>query len=113
MPLPAIYHLTLNSLGSYATNSGRHREVFPKPPLIAFKRCQSLQEILVRARLSNEEHGGGGADKKGCHHRGKSRRQVCDAMRISENIYSDKNSRVDQKKFPLLKIHGIKSTSRI
>ena len=40
------------------TSSEGHREVIPKPPLIAFRRCKNLKDILVRARLSNEGHGG-------------------------------------------------------
>ena len=41
-----------------------YRKVFPEPPLIAFRRCKNLKDILVRARLSNE--GNGGTDKQGC-----------------------------------------------
>ena len=45
------------------TNSEEHREVFPEPPLIAFRRCKNLKDILVRARLNSE--GNGGTDKRG------------------------------------------------
>ena len=31
------------------TNWEEHRKVFSKPPLIAFRRCKSLKDILVRA----------------------------------------------------------------
>ena len=41
------------------TNSEEHREVFPEPPLIAFRRCKNLKDILVRARLNSEGNGGG------------------------------------------------------
>ena len=61
VPLVATYHPALNNLGkvaretpSYAHEFGRHREVFPEPPLIAFRRCKNLKDILVRARLSND-----------------------------------------------------------
>ena len=59
------YHPALDSLGKVArrlhpmlTNSEEHRKVFPEPPLIAFRRCKNLKDILVRARLSNEGNGG-------------------------------------------------------
>ena len=70
VPIVATYHPAHNSLGKVArrlhpmlTNSEEHRKVFPEPPLIAFRRCKNLKDILVRARLSNE--GNGGNDKKG------------------------------------------------
>ena len=62
----ATYHPALNSLGKVATrlhpmltNSEEHRRVFPEPPLIAFRRCKNLKDMLVRARLSsyNLRHG--------------------------------------------------------
>ena len=69
VPLVATYHPALNSVGKVArrlhpmlTNSEEHREVFPEPPLIAFRRCKNLKDILVRTRLSNE--GNGGSDKR-------------------------------------------------
>ena len=40
------------------TNSEEHGRVFPEPPLIAFRRCKNLKDILVRARLNNEGNGG-------------------------------------------------------
>ena len=36
--------------------SEEHRWVFPKLPLVSFKRCKNLRDILVRAKL----HSGGG-----------------------------------------------------
>ena len=45
------------------TNSEEHRKVFPEPPLIAFRRCKNLKDILVRARLNNE--GSRGQIKRG------------------------------------------------
>ena len=73
------------------TNSEEHREVFPEPPLIAFRRCKNLKDMLVRARLSNE--GNGGTDKKGCSRCGKSRCQVCNVMSNSEHFHSNIDSR--------------------
>ena len=65
VPLVATYHPALNNLGKVAkklhpmlTNSEEHREVFPEPPLIAFRRCKNLKDILVRARLNSEGNGG-------------------------------------------------------
>ena len=72
-------------------NSEEHRKVFPEPPLIAFRRCKNLKDILVRARLSNE--GNGGTDKKGCSRCSKSRCQVCNVMSNSEYFHSTIDSR--------------------
>ena len=98
VPLVATYHPALNSLGKVPrrlhpmlTNSEEHRKVFPEPPLIAFRRCKNLKDILVRARLSNE--GNGGNDKKGCSRCGKSRCQVCNVMSNSEHFHSNIDSR--------------------
>ena len=98
VPLVATYHPALNVLGKVArklhpmlTNSEEHRKVFPEPPLIAFRRCKNLKDILVRARLSNE--GNGGTDKKGCSRCGKSRCQVCNVMSNSEHFHSNVDSR--------------------
>ena len=98
VPLVATYHPALNSLGKVArrlhpmlTNSEEHRKVFPEPPLIAFRRCKNLKDILVRARLSNE--GSGATDKKGCSRCGKSRCQVCNVMSNSEHFHSNIDSR--------------------
>ena len=73
------------------TKSEEHREVFPEPPVIAFRRCKNLKDILVRARLSNK--GNGGNDKKGCSRCGKSRCQVCNFMSNSEHFHSNIDSR--------------------
>ena len=75
------------------TNSEEHRKVFPEPPLIAFRRCKNLKDILVRARLNSEGNGGGGTDKKGCSRCGKSRCQVCNVMSNSEHFHSNIDSR--------------------
>ena len=55
VPLVATYHPALNSLGKMArrlhpmlTNSEEHREVFPEPPLIAFRRCKNLKVLMQR-----------------------------------------------------------------
>ena len=34
------------------SNSEEHREVFPEPPVIAFRRFKTLKGLLVRARLA-------------------------------------------------------------
>ena len=54
VPLIATYHPALNDLWKVArklhpmrTNSEGHREVFPEPPLIAFRRCKNLKDIQV------------------------------------------------------------------
>ena len=60
--------------------------MFPEPPLIAFRRCKNLKDILVRARLNKE--GNGGTGKKGCSRCGKSRCQVCNVMSNSEHFHS-------------------------
>ena len=98
VPLVATYHPALNSLGKVArrlhpmlTNSEEHREVFPEPPLIAFRRYKNLKDMLVRARLSNE--GNGGTDEKGCSRCGKSRCQVCNVMNNCEHFHSNIDSR--------------------
>ena len=65
--------------------------MFPEPPLIAFRRCKNLKNILVRAWLSNE--GNGRTDKKGCSRCGKSRCQVCHVMSNREHFHSNADSR--------------------
>ena len=65
VPLVATYHPALNNLGKVArklhpmlTNSEEHREVFPEPPLIAFRICKNLKDILVRVGSIVREMGG-------------------------------------------------------
>ena len=72
-------------------NSEEHRKVFPEPPLIVFRRCKNIKDILVRARLSNE--GNGGTDKKRCSRCGKSRCQVCNLLSNGEHFHSNIDSR--------------------
>ena len=98
VPLVATYHPALNSLGKVAgrlhpmlAKSEEHSKVFPEPPLIAFRRCKNIKDILVGARLSNE--GNGGTDKKGCSCCGKCRCQVCNVMSNSEHFHSNVDSR--------------------
>ena len=87
VPLVTTYHPALNNLGKVAgrlhsmlTISEEHRKVFPQPPLISFKRCKNLKDLLVRAKLYNE--GAGAAHNSGCTPCGKSRCQVCNVMWI-------------------------------
>ena len=102
VPLVGTYHPALNSLGKVArrlhpmlTNSEEHRKehrmMFPKPPLIAFRRCKNLKDILVRARLSSE--GNEGPDKKWCSCCSKSRCQVCKVISNSEHFHLNIDSR--------------------
>ena len=56
------------------TVSEEHREVFPEPPLISFRRCKNLKDLLVRAK--QYEVGEGDVNKGGCTPCGKSRCQV-------------------------------------
>ena len=49
IPFVLTYHPALNSAGkvvrdlhSMLSNSGEHREVFPEPPVTAFRRCKNL-----------------------------------------------------------------------
>ena len=79
------YHPALNNLGKVAgrlhsmlTVSEEHRKVFLQPPLISFKRCKNLKDILVRAKLHSE--GAGVPHNKGCTPCGKSRCQVCNVI---------------------------------
>ena len=66
--------------------SDEHRKVFPAPPIIAFRRCKNLKDILVRARLSNR--GQGGTHNKGCTGCGKARCQVCNVMSTCDSFKS-------------------------
>ena len=82
VPFVLTYHPALNGLGKAAgklwsilSHSEEHRKVFPGPPIIAFRRCKNLMDILVRARLSNR--GQGGTYAKRCSGCGKARCQVC------------------------------------
>eukprot|EP00795_Rhopilema_esculentum_P014500 gene14500-biopygen4278 len=54
VPLVTTYHPALNGLGNIArkhhtllTGSEEHKEVFPVPPVVAFRRCKNLKDILV------------------------------------------------------------------
>ena len=50
--------------------SEEHGKVFPQPPLISFKRCKNLKDLLVRVKLYNE--GAGTTHNRGCTPCGKS-----------------------------------------
>ena len=84
-------HSKISLATALLTNSEEHREVFPEPPLIAFRRCKNLKDIFVRVWLSSE--GNGRTDKKGCSRCGKSRCQVCNVMSNTEHFYSNVDSR--------------------
>ena len=66
------------------SNSEEHREVFPEPPVTAFRRCKNLKDLLVRARLATNNN----CDERGCTRCEKSRCQVCKSMSESDSFYS-------------------------
>ena len=45
------------SIHSMLKLSEKHRKVIPQPSLISFKQCNNLKDLLVRAKLYNEEAG--------------------------------------------------------
>ena len=65
------------------SNSEEHRAVFPEPPVTAFRRCKNLKDMLVRARLTNDNN-----DKRGCSRCKRSRCQVCKSMSNSDSFHS-------------------------
>ena len=73
-------------LHSMLKASEEHGKVFPTPPLVSFRRCKNLKDILVRAKLYTE--GGGESDKVGCTPCDKSKCQVCDVMCDSNTFTS-------------------------
>ena len=87
------YHPALNGLGNIArkhhtllTGSEEHKEVFPVPPVVAFRRCKNLKDILVRARLtSGREKVHNNRGSSCCK---KSRCQVCKVMSNSDSFMS-------------------------
>ena len=93
VPLVATYHPALNGLGNIArkhhtllTGSEEHKEVFPVPPVVAFRRCKNLKDILVRARLtSGREKVHNNRGSSCCK---KSRCQVCKVMSNSDSFMS-------------------------
>ena len=66
------------------SNSEEHRVVFPEPPVTAFRRCKYLKDILVRARLTNNNN----CDTRGCASCEKSRCHVCQSMSDSDSFHS-------------------------
>ena len=87
------YHSAFNGLGNIAkkhhtllTGSKEHKEVFPVPPVVAFRRCKNLKDILVRARLtSGREKVHNNRGSSCCK---KSRCQVCKVMSNSDTFKS-------------------------
>ena len=75
---------------SVLKSAEEHRRIFPEPPLISFMRCKNLKDILVRARLSNEEIEGN--NNRGYFRCGKSRCQVCEVMCNCDKFHSKTNS---------------------
>ena len=96
IPLVITYHPAFNSVGkairslhSMLSNSEEHREVFPEPPVTAFRRCKNLKDLLVRARLATNNN----CDERGCTRCEKSRCQVCKSMSESDSFYSHATSK--------------------
>ena len=91
IPLVITYHPTLNSVGKtlrdfhpMLSNSEEQRVVFPEPPVTTFRRCKSLTDMLVRARLTNNNN----CDTMGCACCEKSRSQVYQSMSDSDSFHS-------------------------
>ena len=66
------------------SNSEEHRLGFPEPPVTAFRRCKNLKDIIVRARLTNNNN----CNTRGCARCEKSRCQVCQSMSDSDSFHS-------------------------
>ena len=71
------------------SNSEERREVFPEPPVTAFRRCKNLKDRLVRARLATNNN----CDERGCTRCEKSRCQVCKSMSESDSFHSHATSK--------------------
>ena len=104
VPLVTSYHPALNSIGKVAQRlhsmlsvSEEHRRVFPEPPLVSFKRCKNLRDILVRAKLHSG--GEGSCNTRGCTPCGKSRCQVCSVMCDSKTFRSHSTNKEYQINF--------------
>ena len=67
------------------SNSDEHRVVRPEPPVTACRRCKNLKDILVRARLTNNNT----FDTRGCARCETSRCQVCQSMSDSDSFHSN------------------------
>ena len=77
--------------------SEERRRVFPKPPLVSFKRCKNLRDILVRAKLHSG--GGGNCNTRGCTPCSKSRCQACSVMCDSKTFRSHSTNKEYQINF--------------
>ena len=66
------------------SNSGDHGEVFPEPPVTAFRRCRNLKNMLVKARLTNNNN----LNERGYSRCENSRCQVCKSMADSDSFHS-------------------------
>ena len=66
------------------SNSKEHREIFPEPLVTAFRRHKNLNDLLVKAGLTNNNN----CDKRGCTRCEKSRCQICQFMSNSDSFYS-------------------------
>ena len=91
IPVVITYYPGFNSNGkairdlhSMPSNSKEYRKIFPEPPVTAFRRRKNLNDLLVKARLTNNNN----CDKRGCTRSEKSRCQVCQSMFDSDSVHS-------------------------
>ena len=75
----------LSKIHLLLTPNKEHRSVFPEVPIVGFKRCKSLKDILVRAKLPAIIKGPG--ESKNC---GGKRCGVCEFVNNS-STFTDKN----------------------
>ena len=83
-PAFANFKKVLEEIHILLTPDREHRKVFPKVPIVGFKRGKSLKDHLVRAKLPPIEQ------KFGCNGCGGGRCQVCDFI-VKSDTFTDKN----------------------
>ena len=64
-------------------NSEEHGALFPETPVTAFRRCKNLRDMLLRARLTNNNN-----DRRGCSRCNKSSCQVYKSMTDNDSFHS-------------------------
>ena len=84
---------------SVLISSEEHRKVFPETPLIPFRRCKNLKDILARARPSRE--GVRGHNSRVCSRCGKSSCQICNVMCNSDSLHSTATNKGYRTNFSL------------
>ena len=91
--LIVTYHPVKNVLSDIhllLTLNEEHRRVFHNVPIVGFKRCKSLKDILVRARLPTENKGPGESCTCG------ERCGVCSFVKHSQ-MFTDKSGQTSYK----------------